>query len=448
MLISVFFILLIILGIGLPLLLLICPRQNLATTIGVSYPLGLGIFTFLMFLSNLAGIRFSLLNELILLITISVPLVLIKKRKIGEFFAESVHTFKNLHLSPVEKVILGVLAFVIISSFINTFYWPVHIWDSITLYDIRAHIFASTGFMKDTFFDSYYLSYPLLTSLAHTLTYLAGGKYPQFLHSLFYLSLGVSFYGLVREFTSRKVGLLVTSILLITGPIFYHSLLSLTNLPFSVYLFTGATYVYLWDSRQTLRDKKNTGYLILSALLISLSTWTRSNEPFWVAILLVVFLVSLYRKRFFDIITYSLFFFPIHEIWKVFQSSLNGTGGSTAGEITGYTKAIPSLFNIGNWGQVFIYLYKNVVIPWNGIFEVFILATISLFLLKKQKKLFLIFFITFSLLGVLIAGTIQFSIATEYWYRIGDAAQRLSMLFYPLFLYCTALVMQEFVKAK
>jgi hypothetical protein len=443
MIISIIFVLLIILGIGLPLVLLICPRQNPAATIGVSFPLGLGIFTFIMFLTNLAGLRFTLLNELMLLIFISTPLVLLKGREIKRFFIEVSRSLRNLHLSSIEKIILGALGFVIISSFINTFYWPVHIWDSITLYDIRAHIFASTGFMKDTFFDSYYISYPLLTSLGHTLTYLAGGKYPQFIHSLFYLSLGVSFYGLLREFTSRKVGLLFTLILLIAGPIFYHSLLSLTNLPFSVYLFTGAVYVYLWDK------KNQTRYLILSALLVSLSTWTRSVEPFWLAIFLVVLLVSVYRKKVWNIAVFSLFFFPIREMWKVFQNSLlYGSGASTTGEIIGYSKALPTLLNLEKWGQVAIYLYNNVVTAWGAIFPAFILATISLFLIRKQRKFFLIFFITFAFLAVLVTGTIQLSLTAEYWYRIGDAAQRLSMLFYPLFVYCIALVMQEFDKIR
>jgi hypothetical protein len=442
MTLSIIFILLVIFGIGLPLVLLITPRQHPATTLGISYPLGIGLFTFLMFLTNIAGIRFSFINELLLLLLVSTPLVFFGRRRIKIFFVGTINGFKTLNLSPVEKVMLAALTFVIISSFINTFYWPVHIWDSITLYDMRAHIYASTGFMKATFFDSYYLSYPLLTSLAHTIVYLAGSKYPQFLHSLFYLSLGLSFYGVVREFISRKTGLLFTFILLITGPIFYHSLLSLINLPYSVYLATGAICIYLWDK------KKQTGYLILSALLVSLSTWTRSVEPFWVAILLIVFLVSIYRKKVWNIIIYSIFFFPVHEAWKIFQSSLYGTVTTTAGEIAGYSKALPSLFNMGNWGKVFVYLYNNVVIPWNGIFEVFILATISLFILKKVKRHFIIFFITYTLLAVLIAGTIQFSITTDYWYRIGDAVQRLSMLFYPLFLYCIALVIQESVGAK
>jgi len=296
--------------------------------------------------------------------------------------------------------------------------------------------------MKAAFINDYYYSYPLLTSLAHTIVYLAGGKYPQFLYSLFYLSLGLGFYGLLRSFISRKASLLFTTLLLSTGLIFYHSLLSLINLPYSVYLSLGAICIYLWDK------KREEGYLILSALLVGLSTWTRSTEPFWMGILFVVFIVSIYRKKIWNIVIYSLVFFPIREVWKVFQNFLMGKVSSTAGEVSGYAKLLAASFDFPRWGQVIVYLYKNVVIPWGAIFVAFILVTAALYLLKIQKRYFLIFLITYALLAVLVVGTFGLSLIEEDWYRIGDAAQRLSMLFYPLFVYCIALVLQEFVKIK
>ena len=129
------------------------------------------------------------------------------------FFTVAIYGFKTLNLSPVEKVMLAVLAFIIVSSFLNTLYWPVSLWDSLVLYDFRAHIFAASGFMKEAFIDSYYINYPLLTSLGHTIVYLTGGESPQILHSLFYISLGAGFYGSLREFVSRKIALLSTLIL-------------------------------------------------------------------------------------------------------------------------------------------------------------------------------------------------------------------------------------------
>ncbi len=443
MIIAIIFILLITLGIGLPLVLLILPKRNFAVDIGLSYPLGIGIFTLMMFIANIFNFRFSLLNEFAVLLLLSVPLAFLTRKKIKHFFISLIETFRKSELSPVEKVMLGALIFLILTSFINTFYWPVHIWDSVVLYDFRAHVFAQTGFMKDALIDEYYYGYPLLTSLAHTIVYLSGGRYPQFIHSLFYLSLGISFYGLLREFVSRKMGILFTLILLTVQPIFYHSLLSLTNLSFSVYLSLGAICVYLWDI------KKERGYLMLSALLVGLSTWTRSSEPLWVAILLTVFLVSIYRRKIWGIIIFSLFFFPIREVWGVFQSSLNKTGKELVYRGLGeYIKLLFNSLSTIQWLKIIGYIYEHVIVPWGAIFPVFIFAIISLFLFKERKRFFLVFFITFVLLVVLVAGNVGLSLILEEWYRIGDAAQRLSMLFYPLFIFCIALVMQEFVKIK
>lgn len=441
MIISILFIVLITLGIGLPLVLLICPKINRVSAAGLSFPIGIGMFTLLMFFSNIVGIRFSLQNESLILLIFLIPIVFLLWKKIKKYFVDIFNDFEGLKLSPVEKVMLGVLIFLVVTSFINTFYWPVHIWDSVVLYDFRAHVFAQTGFMKGAFIDNYYYGYPLLTSLAHTIVYLAGGKYPQFIHSLFYLSLGVSFYGLLREFVSRKMSLLFTLVLLTVQPIFYHSLLSLTNLSFSVYLSLASICVYLWDI------KKERGYLILSALLVGLSTWTRSSEPFWIAILLIVFLVSIYRRKIWNIIIFSLFFFPIREGWIVFQSSLNETGKEliTRG-FAEYIKLLFSSLSTIQWFKIVGYIYEHVIVPWGMIFPVFIFATISLFLVKERRRLFLIFLIVFTLLGILIVGNVGLSLIVEEWYRIGDAAQRLSMLFYPLFIFCIALVMNIFVK--
>lgn len=442
MFLATIFILLIILGIGLPLTLLICPKANPATVFGVSFPLGLGVFTLIMFITNILGLRFSLLNESVILVLISLPLVLTQWIQIKKFYVNFILAFKKMKLTLIEKVSLGVLLFLIVTSFINTFYWPVHIWDSVVLYDFRGHVFALTGLMTPAFINNYYYSYPLLTSLAHTIIYLAGGKYPQFLYSLFYLSLGCGFYGLLREFVSRKISFIFTLVLLVAQPLFYHSLLSLTNLPFAVYLFFGSIFVFLWDR------KKDTGHLILSAILVGLSTWTRSVEPFWLAIFLVVCLVSIYRKKIWNIIIYSLFLFPIREIWKIFQSHLASTQVLTAGQSDNYAKLILALFNISGWIKIFGFLYNSVIIPWGAIFPAFVLVVLLVLVIKKQRAYFLIFFITLVLLAVLVAGTFVFSVYVDNWFAIGNATERLSMLFYPFFVYCVALVMQEAVKIK
>lgn len=441
MFLSILFILLIAFGIGLPIVLLVAPKINRVTTLGLSYPIGLGIFTLLMFATNLAGIRFTLINELLIWVAVAIPLIFFARKRLKNFCVGSVSDLKTAKPEPFEKVMIGVLAFLLISSFISTLYWPVYLWDSVALYDFRGRVFASTGLMGPAFVNGYHYNYPLLTSLAHALVYLAGSQYPQFIHSAFYLSLGLTFFGFLREFISRKASLLFTTILMMTGPLFYHSIISYTNLAYTVYLALGAIAIYLWDR------KKEMGYLILSAILIALSTWTRSTEPFWLGAIFIVILVSIYRKKIWPALAYVAVVFPIREVWKIFQGSLSGANASIASEASGYANIAPNVFDWGKWGKVFTYLYKYAVLPWGGIFIAFILALIAMFIIKKQKNLFLIFFIVIIFLGVFVFGTYFFTIIMpSNWFAIGDAAQRLSMLFYPLFIFSIALVTREIAK--
>jgi hypothetical protein len=313
-------------------------------------------------------------------------------------------------------------------------------WDSVVLYDFRGHVFADTGFMKEAFIHSYYYSYPLLTSLAHTLVYLSGGQYPQFIYSAFYLSLGIGFYGLLIEFISRKSSLFFTLILLLVEPIFYHSLFSYTNMTYTVYLGLGAILIYLWDKSSVRSKKNNFGYLVLSGLLIGLSTWVRSTEPFWMAAILTVLIISIFRKRFWSPVIYFLTIFPVIKTWKLFQSFVAGSQISSAMQADNYAKIWPSVTDFANWAKILEYFYKHVVVSWGPLFILFIFAIILAFSQKKIKDYFLIFFITLMFTALLIAGIFIFSVYTDYWYRIGDATQRLSMLFYPLLVYSIALV--------
>ena len=435
MIFSITLILLVSLAMGLPMVLLIAPKINKIAAVGLSYILGIGVFTLLMFIGGLFGIKFSLINELILLATFSAPLIIFGRSRLKNFFQNIFKACKNTRLEPVEKVMIGILAFLLISSFISTLYWPAYLWDSVSLYDFRGRVFAGTGLMMPAFINGYHYNYPLLTSLAHTLVYLGGGIYPQFIHSAFYLSLGLTFYGFLREFTLRKAGLLFTLVLMMTGPLFYHSIISYTNLAYTVYLALGAISIFLWDK------KKDAGYLVLSALLIGLSTWTRSNEPFWLGAILITSFVSIYRKKIWSIPAYLVIVFPIREVWRVFQSSLSGAGTSIGSEVSGYANMVPSVFDWQKWGQVISYLYKYTVVPWGGIFAAFMLALIITFILKKQKDLLLMFLIVFVFLGILVVGTYFFTAVLANWFAIGDAAQRLSILFYPLFIYSSALTM-------
>lgn len=436
MIISIISILLITIGIGLPLSLWIVPKHNILGRMGLSYLLGVGIFTLVMYLANLLGFKITFLDNMLLLLLFSLPLVILQQNNISNYFSEIWKQAKNLRLALWEKIIIGVGSFFVVSSFINTLYWPVYIWDALTLYDFRARVFVETGFIKTALHalgGDYYFGYPLLTSLSHTIVYLSGGNNPQFLYSVFYVSLGLIFYGQLREFIDKNLSLLFTFILLTVPRIYTQSTVSYTNLPYMVYFSIGTIYFYLWDK------KRDLGYLIISAVLIGLSTWARSSEPFWLVIFVTAVLVSIFRRRILDVLIFSIIFFPIQQVWMNFRSYITSSGSTTV-QITASLSRVFNVFNYSRWLEVINFLYKSTFMDWGPILLMFIAAILYALVSKVIKKVFLMYFITVSLLIFLVLGTYVFSFSFEGWSEIPDSAARVAMIYYPLLIYSVALI--------
>lgn len=435
---AILFILLISAGIGIPLTLLIAPKHNTIGRIGISYLVGIGFFTLVMFVTNILGLKFSLLNTILIFLVLSLPLVLLSFGRIKKYFSDISNSRRKLHLDKLEKLTLSAILFFVISSFVNTLYWPVYIWDALTMYDFRGRIFAQAGFAVKSLQEiggGYYLGYPLFTSLSHAIIYLVGGGNPQFIYSLFYLALGLVFYGQLREFLSRKSSMMFTLLLLVIPQVFNQSLVSYTNLPYTVYFGLGAIYFYIWHK------KMSPGYLALSAAFIGLSTWARSTEPFWLGILAVVILSSIIRKRYLEIFFYSIVFFPIQQVWKYILGHLAVWQSSTISEVSGYTAVLKNILNIDRWGQVIGFLYKNIICNWGVMFILFITIFIYSVIAKKIKETYLIYVIIFILLAMLFIGNFVFSYTFPAWNAIPDSASRMAMVFYPLFIYSIALLL-------
>lgn len=392
---AIIFVLLITLGIGLPLTLWIAPKHNLVGRLGLSYLLGIGLFTLLMYGANFLNLKLTFINNVLLFLVVSLPLCFFQGKSLSKFRIELIDVKKGFHPTFIEKIILWASGFFVVSSFANTLYWPVYIWDALSLYDFRALVFAQTGFIKsalNALGGGFYFAYPLLTSLSHTIVYLTGGNNPQFLYSMFYLSLGLVFYGLLHEFISRNLSLVFTLVLLTVSRVFTQSIISYTNLPYMCYFSLGAIYFYIWSKSRT------QGYLILSSLLIGLSSWTRSSEPFWMVILGLLILVSIFKKKFKDIVVFILLFFPIQLAWENFQSS-SWSKSSTVAEVSSSLAAISGILNVKAWLEVINFFYKNIIYNWGAVFLLFVAAFIVSFFNKKFKKYYGMFFITFSLLA-------------------------------------------------
>jgi hypothetical protein len=416
---------------GLLLTLLIVPKMHPLERLGASYVLGLGLLTLFMFFYYLMGFKFNLTNTLGVLLLLILPLFILEKGKIGPYLAELKSKLGFKGFSLVEKGLVLAITGFILYSLICTLYWPVRTWDVLVLYDWRAKLFVDTGGMEEAIARGYFFGYPLLTSLAHSWVYLLGGVNPLFIYSLFLTAFTLMFYGAVRDFSPRTFSLIITLLFVTTPSILGSSTFAYTNFPYTVYFVMGSVYLYYWTI------KKKNGYLIMAALMVGLSTWTRSSEPFWLAPLGALILYSFFRRKFLVPILYSLIFFPIQQSWLIYQEKMIETK-STIGQITESASILTRGIDFMRIKEMFLYLVNNVFVLWQPIFILFLIFILFEFKKYRWKNNYFFLVLILANFTLLALGVYIFTYTFVQWRSVPDSAARMSMFFPPLFLYYIA----------
>lgn len=433
---------------GLLLSTLLVSRMHLLERVGISFLLGFGIFTLLMFCYSTLGLRITLqstIAALIFGIFFMTVIGVVFKRKIYINLSGLIKSIVGL--SWFEKTLVLLITSLVIASLVITIYFPVYIWDAIALYDFRAKIIAQLGFYTQIANNFWYFGgYPLFTSLSHTFVYLFGGKNPQFLYTLMYLSFILIFYSSLRQLVVRKIALMSTCILATTPVFFDHSTFAYTNLPYSIFLSLGTVLLFVWFAKN-----KSTGYLILAALMTGLSTWTRSTEPFWIINILLLLILAFYKykKYLISFFVYILSFFLIREPWSVINYYiLNDPGIQKTPIVVDEAKYYSSIIfhTTFNWDRIIevsVFLYKNVITSWYPLIFLFIFCLVISFkgIFTKLSSLFLLVILTYLL--CLSFATYVYSIGIPYWNTIPDSARRMSMFFIPLLIFYVGLVISE-----
>jgi|GEM_PF-2920347 len=416
---------------------LISPQVKYIEKISLSFIIGLGLYTFVIFISNwLFGtpIKISpIIAILAWLVMTAIYLNLCFKRK--NIFPFQINNWSKrtlrwtLGLSKFEKILFLILVFIFGSLLLSNLYWPIWSWDAVALFDFRARQILSFGQILGSF-DLTPGSYPLLTSLAHVLVYIVGGKNPQYLYFLFLLSPSIIFYLFLRRFMERSHSLisliLLTSLPLVT----VQTQSALTDLPQSAFLLTGFIYLILG-----LHDDKKY-YVVLSGLLFSLSMWAR-NEPFWMLAMLVLFIFSFKRKWF---ILDGVFLATIYAIsypWTNFIKTNAVPLVYAADQLD--THNIP-LTNPMFWVVMPEFIFKNIIFPvWP-----FFLAFLLLLVIRRKNLTEIVKLITFSIfiiLTFLVVGTSMFVITYPQWPALYNSLQRMLIFLYALLIADTSLLL-------
>lgn len=201
---------------------------------------------------------------------------------------------KNITLPKISfknnRLFIGISVVIAVLIFITSFSYPVADWDAITLFDFRARILVSEGFLTNKIMEMTYGGYPMYTSLLHFWAYITGLSSPMPVYPLFTISLFAGIYFALRKILSKNISILAATACILTPRIFTNSFIAYTNLPYTVYIILGALYIYLFVRE---RDWKN---LILGIFLSLATFWIRSFPFALINFALVLLAVPFFKK--------------------------------------------------------------------------------------------------------------------------------------------------------
>lgn len=426
---------LLILIFGFLLARLILSESNFFESASVGVLLGIGLVTFILFLTSWIGVKITYVSTFltaIFLIFVVVLFYILLKRlgNLKNLFTLGVIAKPGL----IELFFGGAIFLFVLLSFCLSTYFPVTVWDALALYDFRAKVISEYGyFVQISNQFSYFAHYPLFTSLSHVIVYLSGGSNPQFIYSMLFVSFLISFYFLLRRVVTRNISVIATFSLAILPEMLQHSTIAYTNLPYTIFYVLGIIYLYI----AYLKNKNN--YVLLSGILIGLSTWVRADLPFWMTGLIFALIVGVKQKKVLPIITYLIPFLIIQQTWNLFAAGLFGSDYSTSGQLSSVGASILGGLNLNRFLEVFAYLYKNVISFWGMLLPIFILAISTNLVKKDRNSLVFLSIIIFNVLGLFL-GTYVFSFKVPEWKEIADSASRMSMFFPPLIIYYISIV--------
>lgn len=411
--------------------ILFCQSFVFISILSLGYLRRLVYFSFV----NVAVVVFLLVVFGILLVS------LLGRKRIRKFIKRS------SILMPLEVFFVVLIFDFFLASLILTLYWPVFIWDALTLFDSRAKIFLDQGtalLYHDQFTLRYLTAYPFMTSIYHFIVYLAGGVNPQFIYSFFYLFLLLGFYSFLKKECSIKIALLSSFLLGSTPIFFHHSTFAYTNLCFVYYFSLGLLYFY----RGLKKDVK--GELLIGVFLFGLSAWLRpGTEIFFLATLFGIVVYSIAKRNFKPVFWLLIFYLFFSLPWYYYTRivlDINAYDSVRVGQaLLGKLKIDIEGFRVIVQG--FCDLQRNV--NDFGWILYLLIGVLVLFPERVYKEIFFVFLVSLNILAWIILGyglgiwrNFNYSWQAIFY----DSMGRILMIFVPLYLYFIVKNLNDFLK--
>lgn len=330
----------------------------------------------------------------------------------------------------------------LVSAFITNLYWPVQDWDALTLYDFRGRFFYLHHGIDRALYEfepNYYLAYPFFTSLVHTWYYVLGSFRPVTFYAILFGAFLLSFYYSLSKRTTPILGAIGTLLLTSTYDFYLHSMIAYTNLPYVIYLSLAIFYAMNTISEYSL------GATIISGLLIGMSTWIRSDDPFWIIPLILIVYSSIKHRRFMGLFVFGLTLLSWRIPWSIYKSTQLAFYTSTPSTYPSVVDALLTFSHtwLSHLIKVSVFLYEKIIVLYKDYLLFFVFSCYITFMSKIKSTWPIKITIALSLI-ILYGGTYALSFIYPKWDLVGSSVQRMMLFMIPLIIYDVLLTLHHY----
>lgn len=304
--------------VGAGILVRISREFSLKELIAFSFLIGIAVETFFMFICDVIGFQFYT----VVLFFASFAVIVACYDALYAYWLEkkkdiALPSFNLQRLNyPATVLLLIILTLFYIITQKNLF-WPTTEYDAIGSYDKMGIVMALEGRIHVSLFQWGLQGsggiYPPLFHGSLAYSYLFGGEQPKVMTTLYYISLLLGFYAIVKKYTTTFIALFFTLLLEMVPEMYSHAALLLSNMPTTAYVSGAALTLFVWLQSGERR------YFLLSAILMGLCLWIRNDTVgFAIAGVLLVVLKLAKQKNWKDIAIYAITAFVTLLIWTLY----------------------------------------------------------------------------------------------------------------------------------
>ena len=406
---------------------------------GLAYGVGAGVFSLGVFLGSLLRLPINLLTgALVALVLMSGGAwLLARRRRVNTIIPKPID---SPGWSFFELEIVGAIGFIIILAFVLAIRWQPYTWDALSAWLLKGRLIAASGSLELVGLSDA-PSYPLNISIQTAFIYMIDAKFVQVIFPAYLLSLILVFYARLREMANRAIALVCALLLAATPFLLSLATIGYANIPFAFYYVVSALYLY-----QFLRERKPS-WLILSALLLGLAGWTRSEAPVYFAINIVVLVVFLRftRETIKPLSVYGAIVLILWLPWNIYWRAA-GLGDFLAGGFDVFKEIALNRWDVQRILDISSFFFSSALAfrTWSLLWIAF---PIALIVGWRQRRAFapliaLIVLNSFALIFFYYAAGSNAQLTIHRWLETGF--DRMALHFGPLILFLFGLALEEF----